>query len=348
MGKFFRVLLLIINVVCAALLVVSTLTVWLGPSQMRLPSLLSYACPYLFVINALWVIGWLCFSRKEFLVSAIVIVLRIGFVPQFLQLSGTADVPVSDTTLRILSFNAHGFASPNDTLPPAAGAAKFVEILRTEQPDVVSLEEYLTPKGYKLSDTMEALGYRYVRGARNRIAGIVLFSKYPLQEVPREDNGGMICTDVQWPQQTVRLVSVHLDSYQLTADETHAVAHLQYDSSEVRNIFHKMLQTTRQHEQQWKNGLLPIITASPNPVIVAGDYNDTPASYIYQQISKHLNDAFVKQGRGLCTTYKGGPISYRIDHIFCDKSFAVRAYKCFDTDISDHNPVMAVVERISE
>ena len=344
MGKFFRILLLIINVVCAALLVVSTLTVWLGPSQMRLPSLLSYACPYLFVINALWVIGWLCFSRKEFLVSAIVIVLRIGFVPQFVQISGIDEIPETDTpTLRVMTFNVHGFVNPNDTMSAADGAARFVELLRAEQPDVVSMEEYAFTRGYKLLDTLESLGYRYHRGANKSLYGIVLFSKYPLREVPLSKREGLMCTDIAWSHDTVRLVSVHLDSYQLTVEETEAMSNLQYDESNARTIVGKMMQTTRQHEQQWLEGLQPIVTASPHPIVVLGDFNDTPASYIYQQMSKHLNDAFVKQGRGLCITYHGGVPAYRIDHIFCDKSYEVLAYKCITSDISDHYPVMAVI-----
>ena len=345
-GKFFRILLLLINVACATMLLLSTLTVWLAPSQMRLPSLLSYACPYLFVVNAVWAVGWLCFSCKAFLISTIVIVLRIGFVPQFVQITGTEEAPDADTPqLRVLTFNVHGFRNPDDTLPAADGAARFVELLRAENPDVLSIEEYAATRGYKMLDTLEALGYRYHRGAHKGMFGIVLFSKYPLQEVSLPSNEGMICTDIQWPQQTVRLVSVHLDSYQLTPGETHAMAHLQYDSSEVRNIFSKMMQTIQQHEQQWIEGLQPIIAESPHPVIVAGDFNDTPASYIYQQISKQLNDAFVKQGRGLCNTYHDGVLSFRIDHIFCDKAFEVLAYNCIASDISDHYPVMAVLGR---
>ena len=177
MGRFLRIVLLLINVVCAALLVLSTLTVWLAPSQMRLPSLLSYACPYLFIVNVLWVIGWLCFARKEFLLSAIVIVARFGFVPQFVQLSGTSEVPVSDTALRVMAFNVHGFVNPDDTLAPADDVGRFVALIRAEQPDVVTLEEYRYTHEYRLLDTMLSLGYRHYRGVKDYMAGIVVYSK---------------------------------------------------------------------------------------------------------------------------------------------------------------------------
>lgn len=344
MGKFVRIVLLLLNVVCAILLLLSTLTEWLAPSQMRLPSLFCYAYPYLLVVNVLWIIGWLCFARKEFLLSTLVVVLRIGFVPQFVQLSGTDEVAVSDTTLRVMTFNVHGFFGPDDTLSPKVGAERCVELLHKEQPDVVSFEEFFPPNGYDLLDTLQSLGYQYNHSLRKHLSGVALFSKYPLQPVALTEHEGLMCTDVLWPHQTVRLVSVHLDSYQLTDNETQAVSHFHYDSSNVRSIFHKMLQTTRQHEQQWQDGLLPIITASSSPVVVAGDYNDIPSSYIYLQISKYLTDAFVKQGKGMCTTYNGKMMSYRIDHIFCSPELDVVAYKCIDSDISDHYPVMATFQ----
>ena len=47
------------------------------------------------------------------------------------------------------------------------------------------------------------------------------------------------------------------------------------------------------------------INTSPYPVIVCGDFNDTPCSYAYNTISTTLKDAFVESGNGFGRSYIG-------------------------------------------
>ena len=55
---------------------------------------------------------------------------------------------------------------------------------------------------------------------------------------------------------------------------------------------------------------------TPYPVIVCGDFNDTPVSYSYQQLRGDFNDAFVGSGKGIWKNYIGKLPSFRIDNIF--------------------------------
>jgi endonuclease/exonuclease/phosphatase family metal-dependent hydrolase len=61
------------------------------------------------------------------------------------------------------------------------------------------------------------------------------------------------------------------------------------------------------------------IAASPHPVIVCGDFNDTPLSYSYRLMSKGLKDSFMEKGWGLGTTYAGALPALRIDYILCSQ-----------------------------
>ena len=47
------------------------------------------------------------------------------------------------------------------------------------------------------------------------------------------------------------------------------------------------------------------IDSSPYPVIVCGDFNDTPASYTKNTIATNLSDAFVESGNGFGRSYIG-------------------------------------------
>jgi endonuclease/exonuclease/phosphatase family metal-dependent hydrolase len=83
------------------------------------------------------------------------------------------------------------------------------------------------------------------------------------------------------------------------------------------------------------------INKSPFPVIVAGDFNDTPVSYTYRKIRKGLNDSFVKSGYGAGFTYKGNYPPNRIDYILYDNALINSYFEILRVRHSDHYPIIA-------
>jgi endonuclease/exonuclease/phosphatase family metal-dependent hydrolase len=82
------------------------------------------------------------------------------------------------------------------------------------------------------------------------------------------------------------------------------------------------------------------ILKSPYPVIVCGDFNDSPVSYTYQKISANLKDAFLESGTGLGSTYSGRFPSYRIDYILHNPQLSCYQYANPKMGLSDHQPVI--------
>jgi endonuclease/exonuclease/phosphatase family metal-dependent hydrolase len=79
-------------------------------------------------------------------------------------------------------------------------------------------------------------------------------------------------------------------------------------------------------------------------VVVCGDFNDTPVSYVYHKLRGDLKDAYVEAGRGLGGTYNGNLPSYRIDFILFDPSFEAYNYKRQTVKLSDHFPIMVTLD----
>ena len=73
--------------------------------------------------------------------------------------------------------------------------------------------------------------------------------------------------------------------------------------------------------------------------IVAGDFNDTPASFAVTQITDSLNNAFLKQGTGLGRTYNGKFPNFQIDYIAATPDINVVNYRVIEAKLSDHFPV---------
>ncbi len=85
------------------------------------------------------------------------------------------------------------------------------------------------------------------------------------------------------------------------------------------------------------------IRQSPYPVMVCGDFNDTPNSYAYFKIRDGLQDAFHSKGFGIGATYAGISPTLRIDYIFLDRRFRVNYFDRIRKELSDDYPILANV-----
>lgn len=348
MRRFLHIILLFINILFAIGMLLSTLAGSIAPSHFAGISILSYGYFILLLVNILFIIFWLCLSRWTFLVSLAAILLRYAFVPLFFQLGGTTEVEDPDNEyLKIMTFNTHGFGGlDNDTLMTTdSGAVMFLSILDEEQPDVVCLQEFFQPRQISFADSMEHRGFHHYYGVRGKslYSPIILFSRCPITMVHDMDNESKFYVNIQKGEHQARVCVVHLDSYQLTPEDQQGfekLTHAKPDSS-TNKILKKFTETTRSHELEWKEDLLPLIEKTTDPLIIVGDFNDTPASYIYQQATDHLVDSYVEQGRGLGTTYHGPYPAYRIDYILHSDDMEAVSYKRIKSNISDHYPIMA-------
>ncbi len=348
MRKFFRSILLIVNLLFVVLMLLSTLAGIIPPSKVWWVSILSYGYFPLLLTNVVFIIVWLCLSRWEFLISVAAIVVRFAFVPLFFQVGGTLAVEPDDNTLKVMTFNTHGFQGlDSDTLMCVdSGAVLFLHMLDEEQPDVMCLQECYGGRKINLLDSLEARGYRHHYSARgtDAISPIVLYSRYPLTQVYSMNKSSKFYVDLKKNEHEVRICCVHLDSYQLDTSDLRSLeqlSHAQYDSISTHKLLRKFRETTRCHEQEWNEELDPLVKRTDIPIIIAGDFNDTPASFIYQRATKLLSDSYVDQGRGFGTTYHGPYPAYRIDYLLHSNDIRTLSYKRLKTQISDHYPIVA-------
>ena len=77
------------------------------------------------------------------------------------------------------------------------------------------------------------------------------------------------------------------------------------------------------------------IAISPYPLIVCGDFNDTPLSYAYHSIKGNLIDAFSNSGKGIGNSFVNIP-ALRIDYILYENKFNSTNYQKHNQVLSDH------------
>ncbi len=85
-----------------------------------------------------------------------------------------------------------------------------------------------------------------------------------------------------------------------------------------------------------------------HPVILMGDFNDSPFSVVHRSLRKHFVDAFTAAGKHWGPTFKLGPLPLRLDRIYCSRNVRVLDCGVLDDErsrvASDHRPVVASVE----
>jgi endonuclease/exonuclease/phosphatase family metal-dependent hydrolase len=141
---------------------------------------------------------------------------------------------------------------------------------------------------------------------------------------------------------TVRIFNVHLQSYKIDPDRYSVIENpgipRKKDLREYRELAGKYKKAMIKRAAQARL-IRTKIKASPHPVIVCGDFNDTPASYAYRQTRGKLRDAFVCSGKGIGNTYVGKLPSFRIDYILHSREMKSTNFKIHRVPYSDHLPV---------
>ncbi len=352
--KIFRFLLIIITYTLAGALLFSYLSVYIPPDRFWLPAFFGLAFPYLMVATFVFFIYWLLHLKKEALVLGVIILLGWGHIRHFYSFPRKHSKDRPDNGFTVMTFNVRSFdiyARGNTPHPEE----EVIAFLRKAKPDILCMQEiYTSPHTVPEKKIISSLGYPYhflsyttthPNGVRY---GMAVFSRFPLlgkrvirfRETP---NQSQYC-DVVIRGDTFRIFNNHLQSTRLGGEEFRL--YIPDDETEairsVKNISVRLKSAYPLRARQVRR-LRDSIAASPFPVIVTGDFNDTPVSYTYHQLSKGLTDAFVESGKGLGKTYHGKVPSFRIDYILHDKRFSSCNYRTFHNTLSDHFAVMCTI-----
>ena len=366
MKKILRRLIVYTNLVFAVLLVLSFLSPNLSPEKIWWPSFLGLAYPYILLANLLFMLFWILRKKKEFIISFLAILLGWNTLARYVSMHPSAlfrkgyyeslnrEERHSDRQVKVMSFNVRAFDLYRWSDKPSV-KKDIITLFREEDPDILCIQEfYSTDEGqHRAEDLFIALDrtpHRHleytVSNSRNNY-GIAIFSHYPVVAKGRIDlnNSLSICSyaDIKLGDDTVRVYNMHLQSIRLNRHHYNLIdsLRLRYDNQqmdEIRDISSRLRDAFEKRAGQ-ADLIAGHIENSPYPVIVCGDFNDTPVSYTYRRINGELSDAFVECGWGIGRTYNGKFPSFRIDYILSGKEFETEYFARKKVRLSDHFPI---------
>lgn len=298
-------------------------------------------------------LGLLLGARKMALNSLFMALISFPFWQRTFRF-GNSDGPSGEKDFRVLSYNIHKLGVRVKTGSEISLLSdEGIAWLKETDADIVCFQEIYHQSNSRtdLVQAMKKIGYGNFAVVNHRInekpkmqAGLAIFSKYRLRNLEEKEFGyqnGLLKADVLVGSDTLTLVNAHLQS--MTLDLRELVEQREVDGikSESRKTF-SLIKKGFQRRSRQGVILEEWVEKSGHPVVVCGDFNETPYSYVYGRLSKLLDNSFEEGGSGFGFTFRNLPYFIRIDNQFfspgkidLNRFETVKAAR-----FSDHRPIV--------
>ena len=347
----------VLTILCLLSLLLSYLCPYVHPETFWLLPFFGLAYPIIICCTLLLLIYWALLRSRWFLI--VLCVILIGGNLHFRTLAITFSPKLaesSDSTWRIMSYNVRLFDLYNESESLRNDNRNaIIAYIDEMQPDVLCFQEFYhqdAPTKFSTKDTLISLlkikdyHERYshkLKGRQN--FGICMLSKYPMiakgdvMFETRNTDNYCVFADIVKGKDTIRFYNIHLQSIKLQKDD-YAVfgednKHSTDERSTVSLLMEKLKIAYPERADQARR-VVEHMESSPYPVIICGDFNDTPLSYVYNQFNKLLVDSFRESSSGIGVTYAGKVPAGRIDYIFHTQNLSAQNFVIQKKAYSDH------------
>ena len=337
----------ILNGGMALCLLLSYLAPYVDPLSFSWLSFMGLFYPVFLCMNVLFVLLWLIKWDKRVFLSLACILMGYVFIPRFIALF-PKEKASNTSSISIATYNVENARRGYDRDRTKRKAKRekleaFHHKLR--HLDILCIQE----KGDFAFDILKDVYNEHeIHMPENK--GTAILSRFPVINKGSIEFGtrtnSCIWADIVSPMDTIRVYSLHLQSNQITNDTKALVKNGNLQEEEtwkgIGGIFDKFRHHHIKRAMQ-SNLVKEHMEKAPYPVILGGDFNDTPMSFTYTTLSKNMLDSFIEQGSGLGTTYSDNVPFLRIDFILTDPAFSILSHQVEYADYSDHYPVIAEI-----
>ena len=328
------------NIVVTIVTFIAYILPFLAPKMFPLLSVLTLILPLFLILNGLFFIYWLLQLKRQVILSGLVLLLGIAFINKFYKFS-SQDIAKEEKDFTIMSYNVRLF-NLFEWINNENVGNNILRFINEQNPDILCIQEY--SENAKVDLRVYKYKTIFMEGEQIK-TGQAIFSKYPIFnqgdfKIPTAGNN-VIYADIKKGNDTIRVYNIHLQSIKISPDVNEISEHVDaINQSKSQQLFGRIRDAFKKQEQQAE-----ILVKHKNdcryPIIICGDMNNSPFSYVYRSIKSDLNDCFVESGNGFGQTYKFKYYPARIDYIFADKQMLVKSFSTFTNfENSDHFPIM--------
>lgn len=239
----------------------------------------------------------------------------------------------SSGALRVMTYNVHGCLGVDSRLSPE----RIARVISQQQPDIVALQEVdvgrarseFVDQARAIADQL-LMDFQFYPAMKvgSEEYGLAVLSHYPIRRIKMGRLPGMPSKPHLEPR-GVQWLGISYHGREIQFVNTHFGLRGEEKRQQVRAIL----------GSEWLGEL-----HRDEPLIICGDLNSLPSSFVHREISTHLSDVqdLTREHKPLRTLYGRYPLS-RIDHIFVSSHFEAHRADVPRTTIarmaSDHLPV---------
>jgi len=325
-----------INIVVAFLLLISFTLPYIPPKSFPTISLLSLIVSPLIILNLLFVLYWLFKLKRKIVYSLIVLIIAHFQYGSFYQFSSKNIMSETKNSLKVLSFNVRLFNAYENDEKQLNVSNILSEIITQQQPELICIQEFYKNDKVDFSD----YPYQYIHFKEKNKLGYAILSKHPLINKNSfnfsNTFNNSIYAEVIKNGDTLGIYNLHLQSIGIIP----RVSYLQNTDKEaiIKRITKRFVKQQEQLEI-----ILNHKSKNKKPILLCGDFNNSPYSYVYHEVSNTMKDAFFEKGKGLGTTYLFDSFPMRIDYIMVSEEVDIIDFKTIKKTFSDHYPVFAEI-----
>ncbi|MBP3774903.1 MAG: endonuclease/exonuclease/phosphatase family protein [Bacteroidaceae bacterium] len=355
LGRSADTLLLLANLMVLAVLVAA------GYSQMVHPARFSWLVaagltfPLWLAASVAFALWWLVRRRRYLVCSLMGWAACAAPIRTFFPLNPGGQV--ADGSIKVLSYNVEGFTTGGGD---SEAFRQQLDYLSRSEAHFMCLQEAMcyhdSPKYRPLRKALSQWPYQDTLRLSNS-NGLAFCSRYPIvgrHVVPAQNrNYGAAIYKVIMEGDTVAVVNCHFISNAMDEQDKRMyreVVTVPTDRSNKNNIRHlaRKVDGAGVARAQQADALGAAIgRLGDMPVILCGDFNDSPISYTHYRLTRILNDAYTRSGRGPGITYHKSGMYFRLDNILCSHHWkAAQARVDRDMPHSDHYPIHAYLKLV--
>lgn len=281
-----------------------------------------------------------------------ILLLGYDFIGSTFVSNSNDKIEKSTQGFKILSFNTQFFMGGKNN----ATNNEIKDWILSNGTDIMCFQEFYNNANSENRDIVQTLSedkeFDFVFSTVNKKidgpqSGVIIFSKFPIVKKgellfsQNQYNRGCFA-DIKIGTDTIRVINVHLQSMNLSRDNPLYSNGLNESKSNIFSILRKLKYGLHESSVQAQE-LVRFIRRSPHKVIICGDFNQTPYSYVYHSFKQILNNAFEDAGNGFGVSYAGKTLFFlRIDHQFYNPQIKILDFNTLSKiKFSDHYPIVA-------
>lgn len=342
-----RIILLPVNLLAVVVLLFSAVSGIIDPHVWKWCVSLSLCFPVFVAVNVAFILVWLILQSRHWLWSALALAACAYQLFTYCPINLPQSAPAG--SIKVVSYNSYGFGYGDKD---STCYLQMLDYLRNSDANILCVQEGGSLPIHQKSLVEATAHWPYkdtvqVDAVHN---SVIIFSDYPLlsRHITYSSSPGHLCAiyklDIEGD--TICVVNSHFVSNSISSNDKQAYHKLvtvtDEDSSkqDILRLARKINEAGLKRAEQADSLAMYLETLGDMPVIVCGDFNDSPLSYAHHRLVRILDDAYTASGLGPGISYHKSQMFFRLDNILCSHH-----WKSYGADVdakakmSDHYPI---------